>query len=477
MTIVHCPKCREEVTVPRDVSRHALVQCPLCREEFRLCDALTQLPPQLIVLQDAAPQDDSPGPPEKLQQGESLAGLTRLPPQTPAIASECEAHNAPLPAFQLDTELPGPSRSSRRAPPGRARRRPVSPVKQLVQIILGGMAGIALSQLILWWIPVEMSVANRDLTGIGRKYGRYVPFLVPAAIRHPRIAAAAHDSEHLSKGRPARSSESAGSPEIRDFPFASAPLQGELSRNPSPHTAERISSAGGPTPPAGSPTSAAASGGAESAAPSGPQGTAVPSPREERADASKAAAASSHDLASPIAEALHATLALDASTSPDIAQRRKLAADFYRSVARLGEAMSLVDRTDRRVIEKTGEIARLLHAISGQADKLDLIETVTPSWMDNPRPHNGIILLGRVVEAKAQGPWSVIRLQLASKDERRVVVISADKGPQDYPLHAQVLVLGSLLADPQKPLPIIPSEAGSIVLAGLHIQLPQGGSS
>src|SRR5688572_2935447 len=50
MTIVHCPRCRDEVTVPAKASPRALVRCPLCLEEYLLAEALAEMPPALLVV-------------------------------------------------------------------------------------------------------------------------------------------------------------------------------------------------------------------------------------------------------------------------------------------------------------------------------------------------------------------------------------------------------------------------------------------
>src|SRR5688572_26794607 len=57
MTIVNCPRCRDEVTVPARASRRALVRCPLCLEEY-LLGAAIELPPALIVLDGSADGDE-----------------------------------------------------------------------------------------------------------------------------------------------------------------------------------------------------------------------------------------------------------------------------------------------------------------------------------------------------------------------------------------------------------------------------------
>src|SRR5437868_2403637 len=59
MTIVRCPRCGDEVLLPPRAASGALVRCPLCLEEYLLAEALTQVPPALVVISSPAGQSDS----------------------------------------------------------------------------------------------------------------------------------------------------------------------------------------------------------------------------------------------------------------------------------------------------------------------------------------------------------------------------------------------------------------------------------
>src|SRR5947199_1264666 len=50
MTIVRCPRCRDEVTVPPRATARALVRCPLCLEQYLLAEALANAPPPLVII-------------------------------------------------------------------------------------------------------------------------------------------------------------------------------------------------------------------------------------------------------------------------------------------------------------------------------------------------------------------------------------------------------------------------------------------
>lgn len=48
--ISRCPQCGREVAIPPGVVAEAVVRCPICSAEYPLADALSQLPPLLIVV-------------------------------------------------------------------------------------------------------------------------------------------------------------------------------------------------------------------------------------------------------------------------------------------------------------------------------------------------------------------------------------------------------------------------------------------
>ena len=51
MSVVACPKCGEEVSVPHEAPREAKVRCPLCAEVYQLYEALVALPPMLEIVE------------------------------------------------------------------------------------------------------------------------------------------------------------------------------------------------------------------------------------------------------------------------------------------------------------------------------------------------------------------------------------------------------------------------------------------
>jgi hypothetical protein len=154
MTIVRCPRCRDELTVPPQASPAALVRCPLCLEEYLLSEALAQVPPALIVVGGAAASEATSAPSDAEYR---LAG---------GFAGVAEST---VPAFS-QTVTP------RSVPAGTPRTRKPSKnaAVEFIKIALGGVAGLAIGLVVLWW------VFRRDPLEWGPPVSAYAPWIVPA---------------------------------------------------------------------------------------------------------------------------------------------------------------------------------------------------------------------------------------------------------------------------------------------------------
>jgi hypothetical protein len=165
MTIVRCPRCRDEVTVPTGASKQALVRCPLCLEQYRLEAALGGIPPALVVVADevgAAPAvvaDSSDSPHEVatdygLERGSGADRLFEARPGSSRAA----------PARPVVSGTPRP------------RRKEKSMVVEMLKVVVGGAAGLALGLLVLWW------GFGQDVGDFGPAVARYAPWIVPAKL-------------------------------------------------------------------------------------------------------------------------------------------------------------------------------------------------------------------------------------------------------------------------------------------------------
>ena len=186
MTIVRCPRCRDEVTVPPRAMARALVRCPLCLEQYLLAEALANAPPALVIIGGEVEEAAIQRLVETANEYEIASG-----------SFSPDVLNASPPAGAAVT-LPGPAIRPARRP----RRKEKSGLMFLVNVIAGGLLAAPLALLTLWW---AFGVDPPELGPLGPKVARYVPWIVPAALRGQPAAEPIPDrpiANHLKQARP-----------------------------------------------------------------------------------------------------------------------------------------------------------------------------------------------------------------------------------------------------------------------------------
>ena len=170
MTIASCPKCGETVRIPPSASPRASVRCPLCQEEFLLAEVLDSLPPMLQITDDPDQATDR----DVLAQSTGEYGLAPLDVETAPKAA---------PAFSIDSSRDASATApataaKRRKGPVRPQRKTKNPAAEVIKIVLGGIAGLVIAQLLLWWMPWQD--LRRDPFALGPSISKFAPWLVPA---------------------------------------------------------------------------------------------------------------------------------------------------------------------------------------------------------------------------------------------------------------------------------------------------------
>jgi hypothetical protein len=391
---------------------------------------------------------------------------------------------------------------------------------------VGGVAGIILAQLILWWAPFNLSVANRDLTGFGRKYGHYVPFLVPDSV-HGGSSAGASGTEFSAQGGADSRASSSRPPTVGDYHFAESNLQNGGRESDSTSDARNgaadrfddgahgaVATGGGRDAdelvddlledysgatdlppldsllPNGDGASAPAANeelamdplrGREGAAleletPLPPTSNRLDVEMQEPASLPGTVDLAPKELASRHLAALRAKAALDSAVDPGRPTRQDVA-NFYKSFAALGEILPTIDRGDEVVARQIQEVTRLLYDVSREPTTLQTVGTVTPSWLANTQPHNGVFLYGRVQSTEQQGPFFETRLQLASPNPLSVhVLTTADPRPH-FQTGTSVLVLGAIVDASSSMIGGYTGSAEQVILDGLHYAWQAGDES
>ncbi len=181
MTTVNCPKCDEKVRVPNDASSAARVQCPLCVEEFDMAEALEKLAPMLVVLNDpgapavsTASTDVAFSDNDLVAEADEDAAVPEFSFEAPAAART----GAPEFAFESGSATSGSSASAARR--ARAQRPQKSAIKEMAKVVGGGVIGLTIGQLILWWLPGSL---KRDPLELGPKIPAFAAFLVSPQFR------------------------------------------------------------------------------------------------------------------------------------------------------------------------------------------------------------------------------------------------------------------------------------------------------
>jgi hypothetical protein len=131
-----CPRCQKPVSIPTGVDPTTLVRCPLCEAEYALGEALAETPPELIpVALRIADQATTGGHEHAAAMGFGDASH-ELAAENEAVAAarECAAR---------------PTTGKRR------RRKERSPLRTLIDVVSGGLAGCLLAYygLAFWFGP------------------------------------------------------------------------------------------------------------------------------------------------------------------------------------------------------------------------------------------------------------------------------------------------------------------------------------
>lgn len=167
MSLVQCAKCGEEVFLPAGASPQATVRCPFCSEEFELSEILNLMPPSLTIVNDPN-SGFATSETESADAGFSFGGMDDSGPSD-------------TPAFDATSSSGGGGGATTLAKPvtrsGRKKAPPKNAVFEIIKIVGGGVAGIALAILIIWW------GVRTDPFGFAPNVAKYVPFIVPEHLR------------------------------------------------------------------------------------------------------------------------------------------------------------------------------------------------------------------------------------------------------------------------------------------------------
>jgi hypothetical protein len=154
------------VTLPLRATGRALVRCPLCLEEYLLAEAIAHAPPELVIIGGEVPTQEIS---DKLEEPTDRATVDYQFTEDGLSASVVEPTAG---------EGTAAARTPLRSVP-RPRKNEKNAAVEGIKVVLGGIVGLSLGLLALWWIP-----PGRDDFELGPKVASYVPWIVPAKF-HP----------------------------------------------------------------------------------------------------------------------------------------------------------------------------------------------------------------------------------------------------------------------------------------------------
>ena len=168
MWFAHCPQCNEAIRTPNDLPPSSQVQCPLCGETFAGALLLDSLPPAVVVIDSGTSEST----------GNVDTAAFQLRPESDPDSFTVDASGVPHPS-QANTSEPFQFEEAA-APIGQDYRptvytssSPRSGKNEFFKIVAGGIAGLVLAVLILWW------GFERDPFTLAPKVAQYVPWLIP----------------------------------------------------------------------------------------------------------------------------------------------------------------------------------------------------------------------------------------------------------------------------------------------------------
>ncbi|HEX5103512.1 MAG TPA: hypothetical protein VFV87_06855 [Pirellulaceae bacterium] len=499
MTIVHCPRCRDEVTVPAKASPRALVRCPLCLEEYLLSEALAELPPTLLVVGG------------ELEEEPELVGAAAATAEAGGeygLAGEFGGgvFDSSAPAGAMVT----PARPGVKG--ARPKRKERSALGEMIKIVLGGVIGLSLGLVVIWWL------ARRDPFNLGPKVAPYAPWIVPAEFRGTQPKAddtvqnqSQGSGSKLNAPSPQTSvdpNQQAAKPKAKgnqlqtlpdvlgsepETPNPLAPASIDLpsidpfpaARNsPEPELAPEV-----PLNPSAGDTKAKSKSKAKAAPseppeidltgllPDGdtpistPADSAAPAPLPPIAGGEATPTATAASLASAVQAANDALGNLEAGKEESKEVRQQLFTDFFLAVADAGRVISHLDPADADVADPLAQLQRLLGELAAQPGKVSAFGHLGRTHLPLRKAGEGFACAGKVIEYRVAG--SVFETTLDLGGDVRVLVVSPGN-PQDFcEIGDQLLLAGRIVDEPQRNIRGYEGEAERVVMLGDAALVPK----
>ncbi len=184
-TISTCPRCSQMVAVPPDLDAATLVRCPLCGAEYPLGAAMDLIPPELTPVETGHQEMPPETVPPKMALPRTATEETNIvpPPIIPSFlmqhataeegeegshssfAADASEETAETSDSPLDEEVynliakhtqktgeKSPNSAESQSAANRPQRKTKSELRIFLEIIFGGILGLAITYIALAWI-------------------------------------------------------------------------------------------------------------------------------------------------------------------------------------------------------------------------------------------------------------------------------------------------------------------------------------
>ena len=441
---VCCSRCDSAVRLPSQCG-DVTVRCPHCKAEFPLSEITDQLPPELEVVTQ---REAFPGIATKPSGAAVTASddLSLAPPEIVAPAVESaqgvvlrnpvESQSASLLGDGV-AQVPSPQHLHAE----RKKARAMYGKNSFVKVVLGGVMGLLLGQLVLWWLPGSY---RSDPFQLAPKLPAAVSFLAPASLRGP---------EPLNLG-----TQPAGAATIDGSDQSALPLTGD-------------DSAGGDLPGAAKSTLTE-----QSTESTGNQGLTPKTSADVLvglADAPQLRVTELRETLKTANRAHRAFVTSQSWTPQDIST-------WYDALCGLAHGVTFADTRDEGIGEFGRDARSSLGRMFKDARRIEVMAShARQRLLDPDQDRNGILVSGVVRDIVVTGELFQTEIELSDGGQELVRVVSRfdPRGKKSYDVNDSVLVLGVIVVDPSLYLLGYQGTAEVVVLGGMPLRLARSSTA
>jgi hypothetical protein len=376
------------------------------------------------------------------------------------------------------------------------KRAEISPVKELVGIVLGGVVGLLIGYYILniFWGP-RYNFLKIYLPGVRHTY-KYAPAWVPDWAKGGRESP--ERQEEIGPSEPSPNSQKNNKVQTGPKSKPSSP-EGSAAANPS-GAGEKPQPSKEPVHQPGPPSSGTSEKPAASKPKGKPSGKSAATSKPAKLQVLGAPSYTADDLAQAVqaveevfgCKRCHST-GQQTKTVTEVQQvngqpkevsrqisspceacqgkpPKAVTEESFERFCRLGEVLCFLSGPEDKIADRRSAVQSLLqHAAQEPANAEKIGPWAAARWQDAGRLSMGLLAAGKLGRPKQQGPWQLYELHLAGADRKLPLLLPTTPPAQPGD---QVLVLGAIVEDPAQNLPGYPGKEPALLLGAEIVKTP-----